>query len=413
MYSYPHKTAYRPFHPPVSLAPYLKKAEGRQASLYFHIPFCRYKCGFCNLFSLQSCNKQLIDACLEAMRRQAVQLSLLTENLHFGAFAIGGGTPLLLSAGQLNALFDIAALFGGAAGSVPTSIETSPHYADADALRLLKEKGVQRLSLGVQSFCPDELRQIQRQTPVALVKKALDTVCQINFPRFNIDLIYGIEGQTVESFLYSLRSALSYRPAELFMYPLYIRDGVRISGQVNAKRLFDMYQAGRNELLQAGFKQTSMRRFVKNDAADPAYSCGDELMISCGCGGRSYIGDLHCATPYAAAQPEIKSILHRYIATTDFTVAGNGYLLTEEEIRRRYLIKNFLYYRGIDKADYERRFENHFPDEIFKALSNKGLAEDKEGFVRLTDQGMAYSDDIGALFISPAVQKLMDNYPLE
>jgi oxygen-independent coproporphyrinogen-3 oxidase len=415
MYSYPHKTAYRRFDPPVDMAPYLKKAEGRKASLYFHIPFCRYKCGFCNLFSLQSCNTAMADAYLDAMSRQAGRLSSLAKALQFDAFAIGGGTPLLLSVAQLNKLFDTAALFGVAANEVFTSVETSPDYAGGEVLRFLKDKGVERISIGIQSFHTEELLRIKRRTSVSAIETALGNIRQMKFPQFNIDLIYGIEGQTTESFLSSVRNALRWQPTELFLYPLYIRNGVRIAGKVNSERLFDMYTAGRDELLKSGFRQTSMRRFVQGneEAAAPEYSCGDEVMISCGCGGRSYIGELHCATPYAVGQSKIKSIIDAYIATTNFTTATNGYLLSEEEQRRRYLIKNLMYYRGIDKAGYAQRFGECIPDAPFNTLIDEGLAEDKDGFIRLTAEGMACSDEIGPLFISPAVRKQTDDYRLE
>ena len=93
MYSYPHKTAYRSFPSPVSLVPYLKQVEGQKASLYFHIPFCSHKCGYCNLFSLQTNRADYIATYLETLHKQAQQLSPLTTGLAFDSFAIGGGTP--------------------------------------------------------------------------------------------------------------------------------------------------------------------------------------------------------------------------------------------------------------------------------------------------------------------------------
>ena len=69
MYSYPHKTAYRPFSSPVSLFPYLEQVEGRNASLYFHIPFCQSKCGYCNLFSVTGMDNQVMEKYLEAVGR--------------------------------------------------------------------------------------------------------------------------------------------------------------------------------------------------------------------------------------------------------------------------------------------------------------------------------------------------------
>ena len=105
MYSYPHKTAYRTLTPPVSLSPYLERLEGREASLYFHIPFCAHKCGYCNLFSQQCCDAERISLYLHTMRRQAEQLSVAAQALKFTSFAVGGGTPLILDEGQLEELF--------------------------------------------------------------------------------------------------------------------------------------------------------------------------------------------------------------------------------------------------------------------------------------------------------------------
>ncbi|MDR0431198.1 MAG: STM4012 family radical SAM protein [Tannerellaceae bacterium] len=410
MYSYPHKTAYRTFDNPVNLPAYLEKVAGKKTSLYFHIPFCRYKCGFCNLFSQQGYDKVNVDAYLDTMYRQALQLSQWAENLIFDAFSIGGGTPLILTAGQLDRLFEIAALFGVYPEKVFTSIETSPDCTDRNVLQLLKDRGVKRLSIGIQSFRPEELIHIKRKTSFCTIKEALDVIRQINFPQFNMDLIYGIEGQTVASFLYSIEMALEYNPTELFLYPLYVRNGVRISAKAGNETLFAMYNAGRDALLRQGFKQTSMRRFVKGDTTDLEYSCGDEIMLSCGCGGRSYIGNLHYATYYAVNQQEIKAVIDDYIQTADFTKIIHGYLLSEEEVQRRYIIKNLMYYRGIDKSDYRQRFGDDLPVSYFDRFITEGIIEDKDGFIRLTSDGMAYSDDIGHLFISPSVRRHMDNY---
>lgn len=410
MYSYPHKTAYRTFDNPIDLASRLKKVEGQKASLYFHIPFCRYKCGYCNLFSEQGCHEARIQAYLDALCRQARQVSALTGGLVFDSFAIGGGTPLLLTEGQLDKLFDAASLFGVSPDKVFTSVETSPDYAEPGILKQLKGRGVGRLSIGVQSFIPQELQAIKRNTSPLLIESALERIRQAGFFRFNIDLIYGIAGQTVDTFLSSVRKAMTCQPNEVFIYPLYVREGVAISSRADNGLLFEMYKAGRDELLRQGFKQTSMRRFVKDEAVDLEYSCGDEVMISCGCGGRSYMGDFHFATPFATSRRRIKAILDAYMQTEDFTTVHYGFVLSEEEKQRRYIIKNLMYYRGIEKEDYHRRFGEAASSFSFDALIQEGLAEDKAGFVRLTAEGLAFSDDIGPLFISGEVENLMRGY---
>lgn len=410
MYSYPHKTAYRTLHPPVSLGDRLKALAGREASLYFHIPFCRTKCGYCNLFSQQTCDASRVDDYLNALDRQAEQLSSFSGGLRFTSFALGGGTPLLLSNVQLERLFQSAERFGVSPSQVFTSVETSPDYTSPSVLQLLREYGVERLSIGVQSFDERELRALKRSIAPDTIREALEQVSLADFRQFNIDLIYGVEGQTVNSFLHSLNSALSYHPNEMFIYPLYVRQGTGIHSKLSEDACLEIYNVARQVLLEAGFMQTSMRRFVRRDTVEQEFSCGDEVMLSCGSGGRSYLGDLHVATPYAVRQTAIRQEIDRYIATTDFTVANNGVVLSADEQRRRFLIKNLMYYRGVDIAEYEQRFGRSFPSDELQEFFQRQWIEEQAGYVRLTPSGMACSDYIGQCFTSPSVRELMDGY---
>lgn len=412
MYSYPHKTAYRPFSSPVSLLPYLEQVEGRNASLYFHIPFCSHKCGYCNLFSLQTNREEYITSYLNTLHKQAQQLAPLTTGLAFDSFAIGGGTPLLLTIPQLEFLLDTAALFGVHPSNAFTSVETSPEYADAPRLNLLKQAGVARVSIGIQSFQDKELIALKRRPRQDSICQALNAIREMDFPYFNIDLIYGIKGQTVESFLYSLEQALRFQPNELFIYPLYVRQGTAITERESDAVCFQMYCAARDFLKERGFLQTSMRRFIQHPSTDAEVSCGDEVMLSCGSGGRSYLGDLHYATRYTVCQRCIGEEIDKYMATTDFTVARNGVILSQKEQQQRFIIKNLMYYMGIDKAEYERRFGE--PLEmipLFQQLAeHQWIKETDNGRICLTSEGMGYSDYIGQLFVTSEIRQLMETY---
>ena len=410
MYSYPHKTAYRTLTPPVSLSPYLERLEGREASLYFHIPFCAHKCGYCNLFSQQCCDAERISLYLHTMRRQAEQLSVAAQGLKFTSFAVGGGTPLILDEGQLEELFCLAELFGVHPSRVFTSVETSPEYTQKSVLRQLRARGVERLSMGVQSFNETELKKLKRRPGLGTVVGALENIVEAGFPQFNLDLIYGIEGQTVESFMRSLNTALTYRPNELFIYPLYVRPGTRIDVRSTDDIGYAIYKSARELLVGQGFVQTSMRRFVRRETTETEFSCGDEGMLSCGAGGRSYLGNLHYATPYAVRQQAIADEIDHYIRTTDFMTAANGFLLSTEEMQIRYIIKNLMYYRGVDLAEYEKRFGEKPDRNLFREFTDRGWIEETGRIVRLTEEGMAYSDYIGQAFISPVVRKLMSEY---
>lgn len=410
MYSYPHKTAYRTLTPPVSLSPYLERLEGREASLYFHIPFCAHKCGYCNLFSQQCCDAERISLYLHTMRRQAEQLSVAAQGLKFTSFAVGGGTPLILDEGQLEELFCLAELFGVHPSRVFTSVETSPEYTQKSVLRQLRARGVERLSMGVQSFNETELKKLKRRPGLGTVVGALENIVEAGFPQFNLDLIYGIEGQTVESFMRSLNTALTYRPNELFIYPLYVRPGTRINVRSTDDIGYAIYKSARELLVGQGFVQTSMRRFVRRETTETEFSCGDEVMLSCEAGGRSYLGNLHYATPYAVRQQAIADEIDHYIRTTDFMTAANGFLLSTEEMQIRFIIKNLMYHRGVDLAEYEKRFGEKPDRNLFREFTDRGWIEETGRIVRLTEEGMAYSDYIGQAFISPVVRKLMSEY---
>ena len=224
-------------------------------------------------------------------------------------------------------------------------------------------------------------------------------------------MIYGIKGQTVESFLYSLEEALRFQPNELFIYPLYVRQGTGITEREPDDVCFRMYRAACKLLQAKGFLQTSMRRFIHHPSTDAEVSCGDEVMLSCGSGGRSYLGDLHYATRYTVCQQCIAREIDEYMATTDFTVARNGFILSAKEQQQRFIIKNLMYYMGIDKAEYTRRFGEPIDrTPLFRQLAEQYWIEETPERIRLTPEGLGYSDYIGQLFITPEIRQLMETY---
>lgn len=227
VYAYPHKTAYRPLPERPELAA-LWAGEPKDAlSLYAHIPFCEVRCGFCNLFTRIGAPDELTGRYLDALDRQAtaVREALGDEApVRFATAAFGGGTPTFLTAAELERLCDIAEKRTGVdLRAVPLSVETSPATATADRLAVLAERGATRLSIGVQSFVDAEARAAVRPQRRADVEAALGRIRDTGVPVLNIDLIYGIDGQTERSWRSSLDAALAWRPEELYLYPLYVR----------------------------------------------------------------------------------------------------------------------------------------------------------------------------------------------
>lgn len=429
VYAYPHKTAYRAFAPPPALTD-LWAGQSRQAlSLYLHIPFCEVRCGFCNLFTRVGAPDGLVGRYLDALTRQAEAVRAAlgdAEPPRFATAAIGGGTPTFLEADELTRLCDIAEdIMGADLRAIPLSVEASPSTATADRLAVLAERGTTRLSLGVQSFIEEEARAAVRPQRRADVEAALGRIRDTAIPVLNIDLIYGIDGQTAATWLESLDAALAWRPEEIYLYPLYVRPLTGLGRHADpavAERDWDeqrlrRYVEGRDHLLAAGYEQVSMRMFRRRDAPPQGpddYACQTDGMIGLGCGARSYTSGTHYSFDYAVAPREVRAIIDTYAATTDFTRAAYGRVIDGDEPERRYLLQSLLQAEGFAVADYRLRF-GHEPHDRFAAeldtLAERGwLADPRSGRLRLTAEGLAYSDAIGPKFFSPAVRAAMAAY---
>ncbi|MFD7590717.1 STM4012 family radical SAM protein [Kitasatospora sp. NPDC059811] len=425
VYAYPHKTAYRPLPERPGLRE-LWAGEAQDAlSLYLHIPFCEVRCGFCNLFTRIGSPEGLTTAYLDALERQAVAIrAALDEGARFALAAFGGGTPTYLTAGELERLCDIAEQrMGTDLRAIPLSVEASPATATADRLEVLAARGATRLSLGVQSFVDAEARSAVRPQKRAEVEGALDRIRAAGFPVLNIDLIYGIDGQSEASWLHSLDAALAWQPEELYLYPLYVRPltGLARRGEQESQSAWDtrrlaLYRTGRDHLLAHGYQQVSMRMFRR--AASPQagaseYACQTDGMVGLGCGARSYTSRLHYSFDYAVNATEVRGIIDGFVATEDFHHAEVGHRMSGEEPRRRHLVQSLLQAEGMPLADYRARFGStpaaDFPTELAEFTARGWLADDQDRLV-LSPEGLAHSDAAGPMLFSPEVRSLMTAY---
>jgi oxygen-independent coproporphyrinogen-3 oxidase len=368
------------------------------------------RCGFCNLFARAGGEASDVEAYIDALERQAAALAEATAgDRSIVRLAVGGGTPTYLSRPQLERLFNIAdRYFAASCDRIPASVETSPKTATAERLDCLLQRGVERISIGIQSFSEVDNRSIGRPQLPREVHAALERARP--FRTLNIDLIYGQPDQSVERLLSSLRSALEYKPEELYLYPLYVRPGTGIGrrGDVHrqaAPQMRELYRAGRDFLCEAGYEQASMRFFRKHTAtvSTPLYCCQTDGMLGLGCGARSYTSRLHYSSRFAVESPQVHSILNDWVRLTqrDFEWADWGCRLADDERRRRFLIQSLLTLPGLDRAQYVERFGGPF--EIFELapLIDQGYVEFNNGYYRLTALGFEFSDAIGPALYSP------------
>lgn len=426
MYSYPHKTAYGSLEG-LRFDEVAAQLASHETGLYFHIPFCESKCGYCNLFSVTGQSEKVMERYVDAMERHAGQLAgCLPEKMSFSDLTVGGGTPLILPAKQLERVFRIAAeLLRFQEREHPVIVETSPGQTTEEKLYLLKEHHVTRISMGVQSFCEQELQTLCRKHTAEQVERAMECIRKVGFPCVNLDLIYGVPGQTTDTLLESADRALAYEPEELFVYPLYIKKGTYLYGK-SVKRpqdTYEMYLRLRAYLKKQGYVPYSMRRFVREKSGDGApgrdaassmsreclKSCGFENTISIGCGGRSYIGNLHFCSPYEVRQSACRERLEQYMEQEDFLPITHGYRLSEDEQRRRYVIKNILFCCGLSLDEYRELFSGQ-AEEDFPMLCDwvkEGYAREQSGRIVLTENGAALSDYLGPMLISDEVWEKM------
>ncbi|MBR8744214.1 STM4012 family radical SAM protein [Nocardiopsis sp. MG754419] len=427
VYAYPHKTAYRPFDDRPRLADLWRGEDVGALSLYAHIPFCEMRCGFCNLFTRSTPPAAQVTAYLDALERQAEAVaSCLPEGAVFARAALGGGTPTYLTAEELVRVYDLLERsLGVDLTALPMSVETSPATATPDRLAVLEERGVTRISMGVQSFLDSEAHAAGRPQKRAEVDRALTDIRAHTGAGLNVDLIYGIERQTADTWRYSLDTALEWRPEEVYLYPLYVRP---LTGLGRRAREWDdhrlaLYRQGRDHLRAHGYEQVSMRMFRRAGTADatvPDHSCQTDGMVGLGCGARSYTAGTHYSFDYAVGIGRVRSIIEDYVGrdAADFTRAEVGFHLDGEERRRRHVLQSLLRAEGLDARAYRERFGAHpvadLPEE-FASLAARGLLVPGEDAVdattiRLTEEGLAHSDAIGPDLFSGPVRRLMADY---
>jgi oxygen-independent coproporphyrinogen-3 oxidase len=239
----------------------------------------------------------------------------------------------------------------------------------------------------------------------------------------NIDLMYGLPGQTEDSWRATLHAALEYRPEELYLYPLYVRPLTTLGKHAAASgedRRAALYEQARALLHDAGYHRLSLRMFsrVRAYASDATvYCCQDDGMVGLGCGARSYTRALHYSSEWAVGARGVRDIIDRWIARDEasFAVADYGFALDDDEQRRRFVILSLLSVDGLEFETYRAHFGDlplhHFP-QLRELLDRRLAAKYKSGHWVLTDDGLALADAIGPWLYSDAVRARMASFEL-
>ncbi len=274
-------------------------------SLYIHIPFCHRRCSYCD-FNTYAGLESLIPPYVSALCREAGWVEQVAGyKLPLQTIFLGGGTPSLLPLPELERLFQAMREAFILQESAEISLEANPGTLDRDSLRGLRELGVNRLSLGMQSTHADELALLGRIHTYDEVAQAVEWARAAGFENLNLDVIFGLPGQPLERWESTLKRAVALGPEHLSLYSLTLEEGTPLLGWVQAGRLpepdpdlaADMYDLATEMLERTGYEQYEISNWAK-----PGYECRHNLQywrnlpyIGLGAGAHGYAGDMRIA----------------------------------------------------------------------------------------------------------------------
>lgn len=205
------------------------------AGLYVHVPFCLTRCGYCD-FNAYADLGHLRQPYVEALLAEADLWCEEWSGVRVDSIFLGGGTPTMLEAGDLVALLDGVRSRFTVAADAEVTIEANPDTVDADSLGVLRGAGYSRLSMGAQSFDPRVLASLERVHQPEAVRSAFVAARAAGYEDVNLDLIYGAEGESSDSWHATLSEAIELRPEHISAYALTVEPNTPLGRQVSTGR---------------------------------------------------------------------------------------------------------------------------------------------------------------------------------
>lgn len=362
-------------------------------AVYVHVPFCAHRCPYCD-FTLVAGRDDLVGSYLDALERE---MSPLGSPRDVDTIFFGGGTPTHLSPAQLDRLFSIVLRWFRLADGYEFTVEANPAGLSKDKVDVLADYGVNRVSLGVQSFDQKVLSLLERDHRREGVIRALERL-RPRFANISLDLIFGVPGQTLDLWRDTLQQAAEFSPQHISTYGLTFEKGTsfwrrREKGQlVEASEELerDMYAVAMDELSEAGFEQYEISNF-----AQPGFRCRHNEVYwkglpyyAFGPGAARYI-DGRRETNHRS----VLTWLNRVLAGE--SPVGESEQISEEERARELLILGLRRCEGICRKDFRNR-TGYDVDQLAGDMIVRhclyGLLEDDNQHVRFTREGRFLAD---------------------
>lgn len=372
-------------------------------SLYFHIPFCERKCLYCDFYSVESVSS--MGLFVDALCGEIAMASDLRNEAEVGTIFFGGGTPSLLTPGQLERILGEVRRRWNVLPGAEITLETNPGTADGGKLKAYRSLGVNRLSIGIQSFDEEELRFLSRIHDSRQAVQCVQDAREAGFGNVSIDLIYSLPGQTMDRWIATLEKGVSLEPDHLSAYSLIVEENTPLVRMVRSGQVIpnppeaeaSMYERTMEVMATRGYGHYEVSNY-----ALPGFRCRHNLVYW---HRGEYIGfgpSAHSFVKNAGAETGVRYANVANVSAYLGAIAeGKSPLAFEESVGEKEAQQEriFLGLRG-DGLD-ERTLEvlpgaaagAHLRP-VLDGLIGEGLAVHENGILRLTDRGYLLCDEI-------------------
>ncbi len=360
--------------------------------LYIHIPFCVKKCVYCDFLSVP-CDEALIVRYTEALCRELKMKRDLAGRLK--TVYLGGGTPSLLPADSLDRIFECIGANYDLSAETEITVEANPGTVTKTKIRRLMTHGVNRLSLGIQSFNNSELRTLGRIHNAEVAIRSAEVVRTAGLTNFSLDLIYGIPGQNMQTWEYSLQQAIALSPKHISAYELTPELHTPLRGSLDAgdfcmpdeELILDMSDLAANQLAESGYEQYEISNY-----ALPGYRSAHNMnywergdYLGAGAGAHGFITDYRTRNVSS-----VERYLEALEQDTDPEIEKTR--LSSDDARKEFI---FLGLRKIDGISLEDARDLGLDlSAAGEELLRLSLIEFTAGNIRLTRKGLHIANTV-------------------
>jgi len=369
--------------------------------LYIHIPFCLKKCSYCDFYSLPLASSSILNRYIDALTKELETKAASLSDTRIRTVYAGGGTPSILPEGALKGLMGAVRQYLELDDAAEISLEANPATLNSDKLRSIREAGFNRISLGVQSFQDDDLLILGRSHNAGDAMNTIKLIQDSGISNYNLDLIYGIPGQTISKWEESLGIALEAKPAHLSIYLLQLDESTPLSADIR-RGCFEMsgdeieaqmYEKGMDLIKAGGFRQYEISNFSR-----PGYECQHNLLYW---KAREYIGVGAGAVSFTDNRRYInKKNLMQYLQRLEEGREPPVELLEsmdQLELAADAIILGLRLCDGIDLEQFDLRYGIKILDyykDIIEECMDRGLLEICQGRIGLSSKAYFISNQV-------------------